>query len=319
MTIEEIKKALEQDKDLAKKVALLASESEQGKEILNNFAKTKVDEAVKEKTAEIYNSFDNDLFEVLGERKQHDQKTYDFVKKVGAELKELRGKADELNKDEKVKELKDKIKELENSGSHNSHWKQTHEETVAKFNKEKAALEEALRNKEKEFFEAQITAELTAGLSVLEFNKAIPQTAIDAVIEAEKKKIVQGAKIIDGKTVFHGEDGKPLLNKEYSPISSKELWEQRLEGLTAKDSGNADKGGGGANTTFSGNVKRTGEGDTAKISLQLDKSSFSTRREFMEVAIKTLREEGIDATSKDYQAAIDGAYKEYEVSKLKVQ
>lgn len=324
MNFEKIKKALEENKELAEKVATYASQTEKGKTILENYSKSKVEEAVKENTAKIYTEIDNDLFEALGERKQREQKTYDFIKEKAKQLKELKDKAGDIDKDETVKSLKAKIKELENSGSHNEHWKKTHEETVAKFQKEKAELEAQIAEKEKEYLTAQIEAELNAGLGALKFNENIPQAAIDAVIQVEKQKILEGAKRIDGKIVFHGEDGKPLLNKEFSPISSKELWEQRLEGMTAagddnNNNNNTPKGGGGAKPTFTGEVIKTGEGDNAKISLKLDKAGFSTRREFNELADKVLREQGIAVGTKEYYAAKDAAYKEYEVSKLKVQ
>lgn len=318
MTLAEIKEAVKANPSLAKEIAVWATgDTQEGKELLQNYAKAEVEKAVKENTAEIYTNIDNDLFEALGVRKKNDQKTYDFLKKIAGEYKELKDKADKLNNDEKVKELEQQIKKMQDEGSVNEHWKKIYDEAVSKWEKEKKEITDKLTAKETEFLHAQIEADLRSGLSTLTLRDDVPKEAIDALVKVETEKVLKGAKIIDGKVVYHKEDGSPYLNDEYKPITSKEIWGKALGTLIKSDE---PRGGGGANPKIeSGKVVKTGEGDNATIKLVLDTKSFSTKREFNERADDALRKQGIAVGSKEYNDALVGAYKEYEVDKLDLQ
>lgn len=284
MTLEEIKKAVESNPALQKQVAVWAITTADGKELLTDNAKLEADKAVKEATAELYTNIDNDLFEVLGKRKESNEKTYDFVKKLAGELKELRAKAD-------------------------------------KWTKEKKELEGKLQQKEEEYLTAQIEADLMGGLPDIDsIEDEGMKRAVSALVELEKGKRLKSAKIIEGKVVYHNEDGTPNVNKEYKPITSKEIWDDVLGSLVKKSETQTTQSGGGANSTVKeGQVVTTGEGDTATIKLVLDKSSFSTKVEFNKIAEVALRKQGVELGSKDFNNAIDAAYKEYEVDKLDLQ
>lgn len=318
MNLEEIKKAIKDNPTLAKELAVwVTGDTTEGKDILTNYAKAEVEKAVKENTAEIYTNIDNDLFEVLGVRKKNDQKTYDFLKKIAGEHKELKDKADKLNNDEEVKKLKAEIKKMQDDGSVNEHWKKIYDEAVAKWENEKAELAGQITAKEGEFLQAQIEADLKSGLSSLTLRDDVPKEAIDALVKVETEKVKKGAKLIDGKVVYHKEDGSPLLNDEYKPITPKEIWGKALGTLIKKDD---NTGGGGANPTLKGGkVIKTGEGDNATIKLVLNKESFSTKVEFNKRADEALRKQGIAIGSKEYNEALNGAYEEYEVDKLDLQ
>lgn len=317
MTFEEIKKALEANKDLKKQVAVWSSSTEEGKELLTNHAKAEVEKAVKEATAQLYTNIDDDLFEVLGKRKAANQKTYDFVKGLANELKELRGKADKLNDNDKIKELEAKIKQMESDGSVNEHWKKIYDEASAKWENEKKEMGEKIAAKEKEYIISQIEADLQKGLASLKLRDDIPQQAVDALVEAQKQKILKSAKIIEGKVVYHKEDGTPLLNQEFKPITPKEIWEDVLGGIVTT---NKDQSGGNANTTVKeGKVIEKGQGDNATIKLVLDEDSFSTKQEFNEKAELALRKQGIGLGDKRFKQAILEAYERYGVDKLDLQ
>lgn len=317
MTLAEIKKAVQENPSLAKEIAVWStSDTTEGKELLANYAKAEVNKAVKETTAEIYTNIDNDLFEVLGVRKKNDQKTYDFVKKITGEYKTLKEKAESLNNDDEIKRLKSEIKEMQEKGTVNEHFKKMYDEAVAKWEKEKNELTEQITTKEKEFFEAQVEADLRAGLGGMTFKDGIDQDVINTLVDAKKKKIVEGAKIVEGKVVYHKEDGTPLLNKEYKPITPKEIWSKEL-GTLIKDG--SQSGGGAKPTIKEGKVIKTGEGDNATIKVVLDESSFSTKVEFNQRADEALRKQGIAVGTKEYENAILNAYKEYEVDKLELQ
>lgn len=81
---------------------------EEDETFINNYEKTvlpnKVKELADKQTSdaikEVHNRYDNDLFELTGERKNHDEKTYAFLKRKLTELKEssVHGKIDEVTK-----------------------------------------------------------------------------------------------------------------------------------------------------------------------------------------------------------------------------
>lgn len=317
MTLDEIKKAVETNPTLQKEIAVWASATTEGKELLTNFSKLEVEKAIKDKTAEIYTNIDNDIFGILGERKANDQKTYDFLKKIAEQYKELKDKADKLNDNDKIKELEAKIKEFENKGEINDYWKDIHNKAAEKWEQEKKEIEGKLLEKEKEFFEATIVADLKTGLASLKIKEGMPQEAVDALIEVEKAKILKGAKIVEGKPTYYNEDGSPITNNEHKPATPKEIWQERLKGLIDTGDGTTGNAGGGAKPTIEGGkVVKTGEGDSTKFQLKLNKGEFSTKVEFHNLATKALKEGGLIVGSKEYKQALDDAYAEYEVGKM---
>jgi len=323
MDFEAIKKAVEANPALATQVATWAATTEQGKTILGNHSKMEVDKAIKAKTSEIYQSIDNDMFEVLGVRKDTTEKTYDFLKKIAKEYKTLKDKKGSLDTDETIKGLKAKIKEMEDSGEINKHWKGVYDSALEEWKRKEEEFNNKYSQKEKEYFEAQVEADLKAGLSGIQFMQNIPQSMIDTFVDAKKASIMEGAKIENGKVVYYDKDGKPKVNSNYAPMNSKEIWGVELKDIISTNQEGGKGGGATTNPITEGKVTTTttGEGDKSVTTtrLVLDKSSFTTKREFNEVADAALRKEGLAVNSKEYQDAYSAAYKEYEVKGLALQ
>lgn len=307
MDLTQIQEAVKGNDELRKSIVKWATnETEEGKEMLSNFANAEFDKRIGEKVSEIHLGYDNDIFEILGERKEASQKTYDYVKQLTAELKELRAKKGSSARE---KELEAELTKLKNDGSHNDHWKKTFDEESQKWIEEKKALQSKLEERENEFRRTQISAELQTALSGLKFKESIPKEAIDAIIAVNSKTIEQNAKIIDGKVVFHKEDGTQWMNDEYKAISAIDVVKSFLNPMI--DDGNQPKGGGAPQNVGKGKV--VGQGDKAR--LVLDPSSFSTKTEFTAVAQKALSALGI-ARGAEYNRLIDEARKEYKVEEL---
>lgn len=321
MTLEELIAKVKEDASFRKQIVVWATGTEEGKEILDNYAKTEFEKNVKETIAKIHSDYDNDIFEILGERKQGDQKTYDFLKERLKELKELRG-ASKDDKDAKTKELQTKLKEAQDSGSINEHWKKLYDEALLKWEAREKELTETIAQKETDYHNTQVLSEITAAKAGMKFKDGIPEEAVTAMFKVNEDKILKNAKLVDGKVVFHKEDGTPWLNKEYKPVSAKEILSEVFgamidDGTGSGGSGNA--GGGAPPKLEAGKIVTTGEGDNAKKKLVLDKSTFSTKVEFNKQAEKALRNQGITADSPDYNKLLDDAYTEYGVSELDFQ
>ena len=109
MTLEEIKEAVGGSEELLKGVVQSVNSTDYGKEVLKNFADSEFDKRVGNKISELHTRYDEDIFEVLGERKKTDQKSYDYVKQIAGELKELRSK-NGSGSSERIKTLENELK-----------------------------------------------------------------------------------------------------------------------------------------------------------------------------------------------------------------
>lgn len=94
--------------------------ADEEKEFISNYEKTVIPEKVKaqigEKVKEVHDQYDNDLFELTGERKQGTEKTYEFLKRKIAEIKAAQKKGN----DDPV--LADKLKDLETKLAERKDW-----------------------------------------------------------------------------------------------------------------------------------------------------------------------------------------------------
>jgi len=314
LTLEEVKSAIAENKDLAKGVLLTVVETDEGKELLSNHAKQHFEANIGTKVSEIYTNIDNDIFEVLGVRKDPNQKTYDFLKSnVLSELKELKTKGNaDPDKAQKIKALEDEVKSLKEKTTNSEFWHETHQKALKEFEQKELQYKNQLQELETGNLKNVVNTDLSMGLTGLKFNPTIPQSAIDALASTVKNQALANSKIVDGKVMYMKEDGTPWLDKEYKPITSKGIFAEKLSDIidvTPAGGGKAPTGKGGEIITV-----KTGDVETKKV--VLDKSKFNTRMEFFNVLEKTLVEQGVSRDSDDFSKLRDTAYVEYEVEKL---
>ena len=307
MNIKEVTDFLSTDKEALTGVIAHIQTTDEGKELLTNHANAHFEQEIKPRLAKVYSDLDNDILTTLGEARPNEVKTYEFIKQKMGELKTLKaGKGSNT----KVKELEAQIETLKKEGGQSEYWKKTHEEAVSKWDTERTGFETKLTELQKEQLNTQVRSFLNSGLSGLEFS--VPQEAVDALKQVHSNSIINHAKVIEGKVILHKEDGTPMLNDQYKPITPKEYWETKLASVIKKPA----QGGGAAPTDNKGNIITVGEGDAATKKLALDRSEFSTRSEFYNKAAEVLTAQGVAKESEVWNKLIDGARKEYEVSKL---
>ena len=315
MTIEEIKTALKENKELAKDLVLLVPELEEGKTLLSNHAKAHFDANIGSKVAEIYTNIDNDIFETLGIRKKAEQKTYDFLKTdIFSDLKKL--KASSLSDDEKakkIKELEETNKTLLEKSTNSEFWHKTHEEAVKVWKDKENEYETKLKTINSKVVESAVNTDLTMGLSGLKFNANIPKEAVDAMINNVKSEIIKSAKIDEnGKVIYQKPDGTPWLGKDYTQISAQGIFAEKLSSIIDTES----KGGGGAPTKGKSSIEITGEGDKSVKKLVLDVEKFNSKISFADEVEKTLISNGIERGTAEWNKLQDTAYLEYKVAEL---
>ena len=242
MTLAEVIEKMKSDPDFRKGIVMFSKDTDEGKELMNNFAQVEFDKKVGDKVFEIHKGYEDDIFEILGVRKKADQKTYDFVKELAGQLKDFKGMKPD-DKDAKIKELSDKVKELNDGGEINNHWKGIYEEALSKWETREKELNDTITAKDGDFLKAQVMADLTTGRSSLKFQENLPEEVINAMVTMHEGKILAGAKLVDGKVVYHKEDGTPWMNSEIKPISAGEIWGETL-GSIIQTEGQPNAGGG---------------------------------------------------------------------------
>ena len=314
MTWEEILEAIKETPTLAVTILENVPNITGGADYMENSNKAYFDAKVGAYTSEIYNKLDNDIFDVTGLRKEANEKSYDFQKRVMADLKKG---ADDNSKNtpEEIKAFKDKIKDLEEkvqNGASSGHWRKSYEEVVEELRTNKEAHEQTVSELNSKILGTNVSVDVQSGLSSLKFNETLPEAVRKSYISQHEQELIKNAKIIDGKVVYHDAEGKPLRDKQYKPATAEYLLKERLKDILAVDR----VPGGGAPQGGKGEVVTVGTGDSATKKLVLDKGSFNTRQEFQTVAEKALADQGITRIDKEFNSLIDEAHKEYGVSEL---
>lgn len=317
MTLEEILAAMNSNPEIMTGVIQAIPTLDAGKELLNNHAKQHFDQNIGPKVAEIYSNIDQDIFDILGIRKDKDTKTYDFLKnEVLSKFKELKekGNVTDDEKQQKIDSLEQKVQELTQAGADGQFWKNSLEEAQKKWDKEKTELQGTIDNHVKENRTFVVSNDLATGLSGLKFNPNIPESAINALTDSIKNSAIANSKIVEGKVVYLKEDGTPWLNNEFKPITAKDIFAEKMGDVLETSSG-----GGGAAPKKTGKIITVGEGDSATKKVTLDPSTFNTKLQFHNEIEKVLTKEGVEKNSKQWNDLTTEAYKEYGVADMERQ
>lgn len=312
MTIEEIRAVLEANEALRTQLIEDVRETPEVKELMNNHAKAYFDANIGSKVSEIYNNLDNDVFETIGERKPTDKKTYEFLKEKLVELKSLKDATSSDKNVVKIKELETKLKALEEDASKSTFWHDTHKSAIEKWEEKEQAYQNQLKEIEQKNVKTFVQMDMSKGLAGLEFNPAVPKSAIDALVRTIESSVGEKAQVKDGKVIYLKDDGTPWLDSNYKPIDAKGIFAEQL-GEVLKPKANS---GGGAPPEGSKGLIIVDQGGKVAKKLSLDKSKFETKLAFMQLAEKELLAGGVDRNSSDWKEILDAAYKEYKVGEL---
>jgi len=254
------------------------------------------------------------MYNILGERREKDEKTYDAYKKRLTELKDLREKVKGVDtkvleaKDSEIATLKQQLQDSDST------WKKTYDTEREVWAGEKKGFQDEIATLKGNASANTILGDLAKGMAQIEFNPAIPEEARTAMIKQVEAKVLKNAEIQDGKVVYKGENGSILVNDLRAPMSAEELMRKELAPILKTSTP-----GGGAATGKAGEIVTVKEGDTETETLVLDQTSFKTRRQFTEVSNKALLDLGIAKTDERFNKLKDAAYKEYKVGDLPLE
>lgn len=303
MTLDEIKAAIKENADLGKEVAEYSAQTEAGKVILENYLTAKKEDVVKTAIEE-HNNNTLSLLKEAGFEIKEGQNIVDSVKELSAKVKELSEKGDSGE----TEKLKKELKELKESGELNQYFKEESEKLKAKISEMTESHNEQIANKDKEYQESRVKAELQSGLASLNYDK--DDKAVNALISTIETNLLNNVKEVEGKFVFSKDPDTEYRDASFNIMSTADIWKTELDGYLQKE-----KVGTGAERRINstGGVVKDDKGLNKLI---LNPSSFTTRTEFEEVAEKALIAQGIIPNSAEAETLIDSAYTEYNVNKL---
>lgn len=317
MEAAEIKAAIETNPEIVNEIIPLVIETDKAKEIISSKADLIYKEKITNEVSQIHSRYDADMEEILGEKPgQLDdgskQKTYDKIKGLYSELKELREQKGSLSADAEVKRLTKEIENLKTNGP-GAHWEQTFQTEQKKWTEEKNSLMTRLQETTANITDFKKRSDVESGLRGLKFREDIPEAARRALIDQAVNRMIKNSKIEEDKIIYLDENGAQISNSEYKPEGSKGILERELKDILATKDG---KGGGGAPTTVTGSIATQNIDGKDVQKLQLAEGSFKTKSEFVTVAEEALLRSGISRGDSNWDQLKNEAYQRYQVQKL---
>lgn len=268
---------------------------------------------IAQKTSEIYSGMDADILSVSGIAKGTNEKTYDYAKRVIGEIKGQAGNAAELQKQigELTKE-KSRLEKIVQDGGADAEVKR--ELTKAKndlanvtkeYTELKTKFDSAEETHKKEIFGMKVDSELASSLSGLKFKADLPESVV-SVLKNQAIAKVKGMnpEYIDdgngGKMLAFNENGTLMRNKENNlrPFTAGELVERELRAMGVLETGRKQTGAGSE------------EGDRGQHTVDVDLSGARTQDEAQEILTKQLMSQGKVRGSKEFEEAMQKAWKE---------
>jgi uncharacterized protein YukE len=305
MDIGEIKEAIGKDPELRKAVLSEVVATPEGQELIKNSNDTFWKDNIGNEVSKIHSQYDKDIEEILGVKKPDNMKTYDHIKAIAKDFKDLK----ESGSDSKVKELQDKLKAAQEGGG--GQYKELYEQTLAKFNEVKSDYEKSLQEKESELKKVSIINDLKTGMQGLEFDPVYDKEVISQMVSIKQQEFINNAEMDGIKIVYKDADGKIIQGESMGPASAKEIMQKALSPMLKKVA--APGGGADPNT---GIASKTGDDGKSTEKLVLDSTRIKSRTEFIAEAERVLKENGIDVRSQKAQEMKDAAAKEYKYAEL---
>lgn len=323
LTVEQILEAITKTPTLVDGLLPKLVELEPVKKVIENRAESIFKVKIDEEISKTHSRYDDDMMATLGERPAQKEdgtkeKTHEKIKTLFGELKELRTKKDSLSKDAEVQRLMGELEKAKQEGG-GKFIQEQFEQAKAEWTKKEQDLLKQIQDKDGALTVGQIKNIVATGFAGLKLNPDISDTIKNVILQNEEQKIIQNAKIENGKVVFMNAEGKPLLNPTtYEPMTITEVLStsEAVKEITLKENAG---GGGGADPVVKGALKTiTVEGKDSR-KLELPAGSFKTKKEFIDVAEKALIDSGITRRDADWDTLKNEAYKSYNVSELPME
>lgn len=272
---------------------------------------------------EVYNQLDATIAKETGIARNGDEKTYLYLERAAKTLAAKANSVDGLNT--KLNELtkeRDRLQKALEEGGDEATKKQLAQATKdldgvrKQYDALKADYDKMKTDHAQELFGIKIDNELTGARSGLKFKPEFPQAATDTLLAQaiQKVKAMSPEYTDDGKggqrLVFKNEQGEIQRNPEnhLEPYTAAELLTKELKAMGILDEGRQQTG------TGTKPMKTAGQGGGAEV----DVSMARTQNEAHEIIARQLMQQGMLNGSKEFQTALDQAWKDNNVSALPI-
>lgn len=282
LTIEQIAEAIQGNKELETAVVTKALQTETGKSVLNNHLATSKDSIVKETatdaTRRAYESIDNALKQAGYEKPEGVKSSEYLLQVLGKEKEEKANLSKKAEDQESVKKYAETLK--------------------TQFGEKETEYKTTIEKLQKELQNVQVSASVKA--LRWDFDDNIDSDLLAQYKNATESQLVNNAKIIDGKVVYHDENGNPYLNDLRDYATAEEILKTKYQKYLKQ----APKAGGGAGkekplSKVSGTGALVGDGLEKSVTrVQLyDAFMVAAKRQALTGAKK---DEAWEATKKQY-------------------
>lgn len=248
------------------------------------------EKAIGDKTKEIYDGLDRDIFDTSGIAKNPTEKTYDFAKRVIGGLK--------TSVTEATTPLQQKILDLEKQIK-DGNGNETLKAQLEALQKKEETYQNDIKDRDTKLFQKDVMLDIRDGMREVKLNTALPKSILDLAVDHATKSIVGMAaaqKNADGtESVVYIRDGKVALNKDNQPATASDLLSDLLKDVV--ETGQQGAGGGAGQ----GGTGGTGTGNKAKALPATLPSTVKTVGQLMDF----LKEYGLAEGSTEYDAAYD--------------
>lgn len=198
--------------------------ADEDKTYLENFKTAEVEKSIAPKIGEVHSRYDEDIFAVTGLKKRPDEKTYDFNKRVLADLKAKADKHPEL--EQEIASLKERVgknadakllADLENVRSEFATFKTAKESELEKLRKDTEL------NDRKAVIEAEVNS--------FEFDASIKENVLKVYKQTIINELLQNSEKRDGQLVFLDDKGNPLRNqaKNLAAYTANEIVAEKMK------------------------------------------------------------------------------------------
>lgn len=295
--------------------AALAGLTDEQKGAIVEMSKNDEAAVIGQKTGEIYGELDADILSASGIAKNGTEKTYAYAKRVIGEIKSQVGDASSLKTQvEELTREKTRLEGVIAKGGTDAETKLQFEQTKADLTnvtKEyadlKAEYDRAKEEHAKAMFAVKIDGEFTKATAGLKFKADLP-TAVTSVLmqqAVEKVKRMNPDYIDDGnggKVLAFMENGTPKRNPENNlrPYTASELIAAELKTMGVLDEGRKQTGAGS-------DANSNGDGNTKVVA---DLAGATTQDQAHEIIARQLMQRGLVNGSKEFNEAMNAAWKE---------
>lgn len=272
---------------------------------------------------DVYNQLDATIARETGIARNGDEKTYLYLERAAKELAAKANSVDGLNA--KVADLtkeRDKLqKALSEGGADEQVTKQLAQakkdltSVTQSYTELKATYDKSKAEHEAELLGIRIDNELAVARGGVKVKGDLPPQVTDAIMRqtVDKIKGMSPEYIDDGnggkRLVFKDKDGAIIRNqeKQLEPITAGDLLTRELKAMGILDEGRRAAG--------SGTTPPAPKGDSVPV----DVSTARTQTEAQDIIARQLMTKGMVNGSKDFQAAMDAAWKENNISALPIK